>query len=59
MSKFQQFEEMVESFEDDSLHFIRQVHPDLSKSNQNMNSLDEIKQNSIDKIIKYTHVQAN
>ena len=52
VSKFQQLEETVESLEDDSLHFIRQVHPDLSKPNQHMNSLDEIK-HSIDKIIKY------
>ena len=51
--------EMVESLEDDSFHFIQHVHSDLSKHNQNMNSLDEIKQNSFDKIIKYMKKEIN
>ena len=33
---------MVNSLENYSLHFIRQVHSDLSKPNQNMNTLSEI-----------------
>ena len=51
--------EMVESLEDDSLHFIHHVHPEQSKLNQNMSSLDEIKQNSFDKIIKYMKNEIN